>query len=415
MVRHYRQHYQKLPANLKLFLMGHALMAFGNSVHGLLFNLFLRESGLKEGVMGSLASTASLGTALMAFPAAFVLERFAAKPLLIAGLVISAVCYISQVLSSTVELYTLFGLLGAMGLAIFNISVAPFIFRHTQPDQRVYAFTMNSAAVMGSQLLGFMVGGQLPDVLRNLFPHLVMVDAYRYAMAVSLGITFLSLWPYSRILRGPVPKLSHKFIGGLKEKDWRLMGKLIAPKVSIALGAGMIIPFMNVYLSKRFDLGSAAIGNAFGILQLCMFSGIFMAPMLVNRMDRLRFMMFTALLSIPFMLTMALASSVALVLGSFFIRGMLMNMSGPVTSLFEMERVKEHECLFASSILIFCYNAAWTFSSQVGGWLIESYGFRSSFVAASFFYILAVGFYWAFFRKARVPVTSAVTIPSQAA
>ena len=415
MVRHYRQHYQKLPDNLKLFLMGHALMAFGNSVHGLLFNLFLREAGLKEGVMGSLASTTSLGTALMAFPAAFVLERFAAKPLLITGLVISALCYIAQVLSSNVELYALFGLMGAMGLAIFNISVAPFIFRHTHPEQCVYAFTMNSAAVMGSQLLGFMVGGQLPDVLQNIFPSLLTVDAYRYAMAVALGITLLSLWPYSKILRAPVPKLTHKIMGGIRDKDWRMMGRLIAPKISIALGAGMIIPFMNVYLSKRFNLGSASIGNAFGILQLCMFSGIFMAPMLVNRMDRLRFMMFTALLSVPFMLTMALASSVALVLGSFFMRGMLMNMSGPVTSLFEMERVKEHECLFASSILIFCYNAAWTFSSQVGGWLIESYGFRSSFVAASFFYILAVGFYWAFFRKSRTAVAASASIPAQAA
>jgi MFS family permease len=415
MVRHYRHHYQKLPANLKLFLMGHALMAFGNSVHGLLFNLFLRESGLKEGVMGSLASTTSLGTALMAFPAAFVLERFAAKPLLITGLLISALSYISQVLSTNVELYTLFGLLGAMGFAIFNISVAPFIFRHTHPDQRVYAFTMNSAAVMGSQLLGFLVGGQLPDVLRSLFPNLMMLDAYRYAMAIALGITFLSLWPYGRILRAPVPKLSRKFIGGLKEKDWRMLGKLIGPKVSIALGAGMIIPFMNVYLSKRFELGSATIGTAFGVLQLCMFSGIFMAPMLVNRLDRLRFMMFTALLSVPFMLTMAMASSVALVLGSFFIRGMLMNMSGPVTSLFEMERVKEQECLFASSMLIFCYNAAWTLSSQVGGWLIEAHGFRTSFVAASFFYTFAVGLYWTFFRKARVQLSPEVAAPAQAA
>ncbi len=62
MVRNYQQHFQNLSPNLKLFLLGHALMAFGNSVHSLLFNLFLKEAGLKEGVMGSLASTTSLGT-----------------------------------------------------------------------------------------------------------------------------------------------------------------------------------------------------------------------------------------------------------------------------------------------------------------------------------------------------------------
>lgn len=399
MVRNYRQHFQDLPHNLKLFLWGHALMALGNSVHGLLFNLFLRESGLKEGVMGSLASTASLGTALMAFPAAFVLERFAAKPLLLLGLCVSAVCYISQVMSQTIELYTLFGLLGAMGLAIFNISVAPFIFRHTRPEQRVYAFTMNSAFVMGSQLVGFLIGGYLPKLLSMNFPGLSALESYRYAMAVSLAITLLSIWPYSQILRAPVPKLKRPSLSGIREKDWRTLGKLIAPKTAIALGAGMVIPFMNVYLSKRFELDSVAIGTAFGALQLCMFIGIFVSPVAIKRMDRLGFMMLTALLSVPFMLTMAFASSVALVLGSFFMRGMLMNMSGPATSLFEMEKVREAECLFASSMLIFCYNLGWTLSTQVGGWVIESYGFRWSFIAAAALYLTAVGFYWFFFKR----------------
>jgi len=160
----------------------------------------------------------------------------------------------------------------------------------------------------------------------------------------------------------------------------------------------MIIPFMNIYLSQRFKLGSAAVGACFGVMQLFTFAGVIAGPYLVRRMDRLRFILTTALLSVPFMLAMALSSSVVVVIGSFFMRNALMNMSAPVTSLFEMERVREQECLFASAMLIFCYNTAWTFSTQVGGWVIEHHGFRASFLVAACFYVAAVGCYWRFFR-----------------
>jgi predicted MFS family arabinose efflux permease len=69
-----------------------------------------------------------------------------------------------------------------------------------------------------------------------------------------------------------------------------------------------------------------------------------------------------------------------------------------------MERVRESDCLFASSILIFCYNTAWTFSTQVGGWVIENYGFRWSFIAAATFYLGAVGCYWLFFKRSNAKI-----------
>ena len=309
----------------------------------------------------------------------------------------------------------MFGLMGAMGLALFNVSIAPFIYRHTPPEMRVYAFTLNSAASMGAQLVGFMVGGYIPDALQLLWTELPRLEAYRWSMTVALVMSMLSFLFYSRILRAPIPKVKRNFFGELKEKDWRTLGTLIAPKICLALGAGMIIPFINIYLSSRFNLKSSAIGVCFGVLQLFMFLGIFISPMLVKRFDRLKFIILSAALSIPFMLIMAFTTSVPVVLGSFFLRGMLMNMSGPVTSLFEMERVREKECLFASSMLIFCYNTAWTFSTQVGGWIIETHGFKPSFIAAAILYVAAVGCYFRFFRLRRMQSNQAQQVPVEAA
>jgi predicted MFS family arabinose efflux permease len=156
---------------------------------------------------------------------------------------------------------------------------------------------------------------------------------------------------------------------------------------------------MNLYLKERFDFSTKMIGISYALLQVFIFAGIFITPQIVKRTTNLRFIMGTALLSIPFMLTMGIAGSVPLVLSSFFLRGMLMNMSSPITSMFEMEHVREQECVFASAVILFFYHLVYTSSTRLGGYLIEEYSFGPTFFAAAFFYGLAIVLYHRFFRK----------------
>ena len=76
-----------------------------------------------------------------------------------------------------------------------------------------------------------------------------------------------------------------------------------------------------------------------------------------------------------------------------------MNMSGPIMSMFEMEHVKEKECVFASAVLMFSYHLVYTTSTRLGGYLIESYSFVPTFYIAGAFYVLAVILYYSFFKK----------------
>ena len=75
-----------------------------------------------------------------------------------------------------------------------------------------------------------------------------------------------------------------------------------------------------------------------------------------------------------------------------------MNMSGPITSMFEMERVKEEESIFASATIIFFYHMVYTTSTRLGGYLIEHYSFGQTFYVAGSFYALAIALYYYFFK-----------------
>jgi predicted MFS family arabinose efflux permease len=399
MVRHYQQQFRGLNLNLKLFLVGHALHGLGYSIYSLLFNLFLREQGIGESTIGYLAATTSMGTALIAFPAAFVLERFHVKPLINIGLTIAASFYLIQIHSSSVTMFTVCGLIASMGLAVFNISLSPFIFRNAEPQGRMMLYTMNSLVVMLSHFVGFLVGGNFPKWTKGFLPSLTLIESYRVSMSLGLGLIFLAVMVFLQLTKRKIPAVKRSIFEGIRQKNWNILGRLILPKVSIALGAGLIIPFMNIYLKERLKFSTADVGWSYACLQLFILFGIFLTPKFIKRMPSIHFIVLTATLAIPFMLTMAFSSNLALVLGSFFMRGMLMNMSAPITSLFEMERVREQECLFASALLAFSYNVAWTLSTQVGGFLIEMYSFKATFIVAAFFYIVAISFYFFLFRK----------------
>ncbi len=78
-----------------------------------------------------------------------------------------------------------------------------------------------------------------------------------------------------------------------------------------------------------------------------------------------------------------------------------MNMSSPVASHFEMEKMQENECLFANSLIVFSYHLAYTISTQLGGFVIEKYSFQATFVVAAVFYLVSAGLYLWFFREER--------------
>jgi MFS family permease len=399
MVRSYRYHIKELSSNVKIFLVGNAILGLGLSIYSLLLNLYLKKLGFNEATIGGLISTSSLGISMIAIPAAFFIEKFHVKHLVVTGMIVSSFFYLCQIGSSTESGIFIFGLLASMFQAVFNISVAPFYLRNSTPQIRVYLFTISSALNMASHFIGYLLGGYLPEIISHLNPDLNQISVYRLSIVFAISLVLISNLMFIQITKVPIPKVSRRFMDGLRQKDWKILSKLIIPKLCFAFGGGLIVPFMNLYLKDRFNFSIKMIGVSYALLQVFIFLGIFITPQIVRKTTNLRFIMGTALLSVPFMITMGLAASVPIVLSSFFMRGMLMNMSGPITSMFEMERVREQDCVFASALILFFYNLVYTSSTRLGGHLIQEYSFDITFVLAAFFYILAIFFYRHFFRK----------------
>lgn len=399
MVRAYLSNFQQLSSNVKFFLLGNAIQGMGLSIYGLLFNLYLKELGYGETTIGSLISTSSLGIALMAIPAALIIERFHVKPLVVTGMLLSSGFYFIQVLNTDQSALFTFGLLASMFQALYNISVSPFYLRNSTREMRVHLFTLNSSLNIGAHMVGFLIGGYLPEMVRATTPDSSKIEIYRISLMVALSIVFLSNFLFLQIKRVPIPRLKKPLFEGLREKDWSVLSKLIIPKLCFAFGGGMAVPFINIYLKTQFQLSTKMIGVAYALLQFFIFIGIFVTPAIMKHTSQLRFILITSVLAVPFMLGLGLSENVGIVLSCFFMRGMLMNMGSPISSIFEMEHVREKDCVFASAIILFFYHLVYTFSTRLGGQLIETYSFGPTFFVGAAFYAAAVVLYYRFFKN----------------
>lgn len=415
MVRAYLTHFQQFSSNVKLFLIGNAINGMGMSIHGLLFNLYLKELGYGETIIGNLISTASLGISVMAIPAALIIDRFHVKHLVITGMVFCSIFYFIQIFHTDVPSLFIFGLVAAMFQALFSISISPFYLRNSTTQVRVHLFSMNSSLNMAAHLLGYAIGGYLPAVMKWFNHDLTTIESMRASIIGSLVIVTLSNLMFMKIQRVPIPKQKKRVFGGLREKDWMMLGKLISPKLCLALGSGLTVPFINIYLAERFNFSTKMIGVSYAILQSFIFIGIFVTPVLVKKTTNLKFIVGTAFLAIPFMVGMGLSGNITLVLSCFFMRGMLMNMSSPITSMFEMEKVREKECVFASAIIVFFYHLVYSGSTRLGGYLIETYSFGPTFFMSGAAYALAIILYKKFFPSEEAAGSTLETAPCKAA
>ena len=403
--------------NARLYLYGLFLWGLGQSIFSLLFNLYLRELGFTDSGIGQILSKVSLGAAVAALPVAFLFRRVATRRLLVMAGALASITYLLQGTLVAPELLLLAAFVSGMVVTTFRLSIAPVVMREVEASSRPFLFSAAFTALFLSAIVGSSIGGGLPHLFGFLTddPTLTL----RWSLWTGCGLTLLASIPFYR-MKPPgsspeekPPASAWEQIRELGEVDWGLQFKLAFPAALIGLGAGLIIPFLNLYFRDRFSLTPAGIGVLFAVMQGFMVAGNLFGPAVSRRLGLVRGVVVTQLASVPFMVLLALSGSFPVVVASFFLRGALMNMNQPLTSHFAMEVVPEREHAITNSLLSLSWFVAWSVSADIGGALIERAGYAEPLLIAAFLYVAASVLYWLFFHsveEVRVP-RSEVEIP----
>jgi MFS family permease len=399
-IKTYIHHLKLFSKNARLFLLGAFFVGLAFAVYQLLFNLYLKELSFKEGDIGQVLSLYAWGAVIITLPIAYVMQKFQIRKVLIYSTLLASVFYFLQATILELKGLLLVSLILGMTVASYRIAAAPFFMKNSTEKERTYLFSMNFGMTMFAAIIGSLGGGYLVSLFNNIFND--QVWAYRSSLYLAVFFGLLGIIPFYLIK--PEENVNQKDEGlvwdmNLLRKRGGLLLKLCFPFFIVGLGAGLIIPFLNLYFRERFFLPAKSIGIYYALLQFFMLGGILLGPVLSKKVGMIKSVVYTQLVSIPFMLCLAFTYFLPLAVMAFLLRGALMNMNQPITTNFSMEKVSEKERPLTNSLTALAWTLSWGISANLGGKLIQVYGYTLPLLIAAGLYIVSSILYYYFFSS----------------
>ena len=416
----YKEAFGLFTPNARLFLLGNFLFGIGSNLVQLLLNLYLQKLGYDEATIGTVLSLRAFGSFAVALPASLVVARLDSRLLLSSTAVLTAAAFAGQGLLSGFGPIAGSVLLSGAFSSMYQVASGPFFMRNSGDKERVHLFALNGAIGMGTGVIGSLVGGVLKDIVFQASGD----EAYAYRMALLLGACFVgsSIAPFLAIrdqrsrrdreaIRDdaavPLPAGSTAPTetgpaeprGRLGKLDAGLYLRLLVPGFLVGMGAGLTIPYLNLYFKNEFHLGDSAIGVIFALGQVGTFVGMAAGPAIARRVGKPRAIFLTQALSVPFILVLTYLRFLPAVILAFLARQSLMNMSTPISDNFALEKVPPGQQHFMNALKMLNWTGSWMIAARVSGSIIAELGFAPSFTLTAALYAVATALFWTFFLR----------------
>ena len=400
--------------NARLFLASIILTGAALGIYRLLFNFYVLSLNMDANVVGQLTSTNSMTALILAVPMGYLADILGRKKAFIIGGLAVCLSITGMVLWPFKGILFAMSILSGAAQGLSAVTMSPFLLENSGPEERTYLFSLASGAQMTASFVGNSIGGNLPTWIaarQNLLP--TSSAAYAGAMAIVALVALVGLAPFF-LMKMPRLKRSERALFApfaYASKEPKMLGKLILPMLVTSIGAGLLMPFMNVFFRVVYHQPDPVIGNIMAWGALAMGIGLVIAPPIAERMGKIQLVVVTQGLSIPFLAVLGFAPWFWLSGIAFYVRIALMNMSGPVYQTFVMERVEPEARATVASLVSMANSFGWAFSPSISGWLQVRYGFGPVFVGVLVLYTISVYLYWKFFWNSN---TAMVPIPAPA-
>jgi MFS family permease len=389
--------------NARLYLLSVIITGVSFGIFRLLFNFYVLSLGYDEALLGRLLTVTSLVALAGALPAGYFSDRLGRKvSLLLAAFIGSAALAGLVIWPSVTGFYLMVGLAG-IAQSLSGVTFGPFLVENSGEEERTYLFSFSFGIQMVAGFGGNWLGGRLPAWMGEAFgTAATSSSAYGWAILIVAGASFLAVIPLALLHRQKTAR--QKGQSSLSPFEYArrhpaTLFKLVTPLLITSLGAGLLMPFMNIFYRSAYGQSDAAVGSLFALGSLAMAIGLLVAPPLADRWGKMRVVVITQAISIPFLVAMGFAPWYWLSAGAYLVRLALMNMSNPVYQTFVMEQVDENSRATVASLVSMSWSFGWAFSPTLSGWLQVRYGFTPVYLGTITTYVVAIFLYWLFFLK----------------
>jgi MFS family permease len=441
----YAQQFKRFQRNARLYLISNALSGVTAGILLVLYNLYLVSLGYHTDFVGAVLFAGTIGAGLAIFPAGVCVDRFSGKVVLIGSSALIGVAGVGQILFRQPLPLLISAFVAGVGIAFLLVVNAPFLTINSTPEERPHLFSMNISLGLVTLVLGEVLGGALPAWFRSM-PWLMaplppwaasllasQPDPRSYQLAllfagVIAAPSFIPLFmlraggvdegrgrlhhPQSNILQRHTPSISFT-LSRLNILLRTPFFFLMLIYIFTGLGAGLFIPYFNIYFVQHLKASPSLFGLIDGGANAITALLTLIAPLLAKRLGRINTITLTRLASIPLLLTIGLTGILPLAAFLYLFRQGSMDMSAGILQVYSMEAVSERYRGLANSSYQVSFQVPLAIATPIGGLIITYIGYPPIFLLGAFCYILAIITLWGRFGRRKTDRTETSLHPVQ--
>ena len=407
----------------RLFLVTSLVTGAALSLYWVNFNLYLASLGLPTSTIGLVATGASLTGALVAFPASAASDRFGRRQVIAGGITLSIVALVGLLTTSALPAIFVCAALWAAGQQSLQVVVAPYLTEHSEPDHRNELFSVQFAIQSANNIVAAVLGGVVAVAVaaaigfRPGSPDTYRVILVIMAALLVAGLATVALLSDDRpatrsrsqaratgepaAFPPPVRRGAGRF--GLVVEDRRRFVRLVLPGFLIAIGAGQVIPFLNLFIQRKFGLDLTSLNAVFALTSLGTLVAILAQPRLARRFGQITSVVMVQVASIPFLVVLGFSPILWTVIVAMAVRNSLMNAGNPIFTAFAMEQVSGTERATLAAAMSVLWQAGWVIGGTWYALLQSALGFERgyavNFLTIITLYSTATTLYWLWFRR----------------
>lgn len=430
----YRRHLRALGRNAWLYLISNAIQAVSAGALAVLYTLYLAALGYDTSFIGLVLVVGSIGGGLGIIPAGWVVRRVGWRATLIYSDLVGGVALLLQFVWPTTPVILLTSLGVGASVALLLVVNSPFLAAHSDPAERTAIFGINNALGFLGAVVGALLGGALPlwfalpavrasaplAALTPLLLHSTQARGYQLALLATgvlavpsiIPVLLLSASPRAPASAAPAQARSpfasvHSLRAPLKRwraslpvapatwrRAWTIargpIGRFAVTQALVGFGAGLYGPYLNLYFVNSLHATTLLFGALSSALTVLLALASMLIVPLADRLGHIRSAVVTQFVSLPFLLLIGFAPSLALAAVAYLIRGPLMNAAGPPLQAFLMASVTSEQRVLASSVYNVSWQLAGAIGAGVGGVLVQHLGFPVAIAATTALYAASI-------------------------
>ena len=417
--------YLDLPRNIHLLFLLEFFLSLIHVAFILILNIYLRKQGFSDPEIASFNSLRFVGALAFALPLGIYIRGRRLKPFFkMASLMVplTSIMIIEAIHYSMTPLIQLSFILWGIGMMLMRVCSLPFIIRHTTNDNSTEALSLSASTWSLSTMVSGLIISGLDWISKiKLSPDLIKLNEYGILWIITL-IGSLS-YVFTVQINEDVDFNKGKRPGIFslhKTYDWSMIFKAISPLILISIGAGLTIPFVNLFFNSVFNFNSSDFSLLSSITAMLVFTFSLLVPTLRKKYGYWMTIVFVQTLAILCLVIMSLTEiyasypyAVIIAVAAYIFRQPLMHMAHPASNELMMNYVGKNNQELISALSSSLWSASWFISAKLFEWLrLLDFKYYEIFLITAVLYVLGVILYVFLIKEyENIQKKSAVVLP----